>query len=317
MDGAATGDNTGFAIDGHRDVSEEDAGVDCKVIDSLLSLLNERLSEDIPVQVLSNAINLLQGLINWHSSHRNRTIPHDPLPCLLNVLPRTQIHQSVGSPHGTPLQLLDLFLNARRNRRVPNISIDLHLEHPPNNLRLQFKVILVRRNNGTSARHLATHELSLDILTFSNVLHFLGNHTLAREVHLGVSLVLSLAGGDPLGTDLGEAFLGIDATRARGVVEVEVGHIGILEVDTSEWDVEYVTRGFVHDRLEFLCGVGECIVVRDGGDAGEFGVERVFGGLRAAGALDVGFSGDEFFVDWCGHAEGGGCRVVEGSWGEG
>lgn len=232
-------------------------------------------------------------LINGHRPNRNGAIPQNPLPGLVNMLPRTQIHQGIRPPKRTPLQLLHLLLDTARNRRVPNIGIDLHLEHPPDDLRLQLEMPFIRTDDRPAPRHLRPDELRLDVLSGGDVGHLLGDDPGLGEVHLRVARVLPLAGLDPVAADLGEAFLGVDAARAGGVVEVDGGLVGVGEVDAAEGDLEDVVGGGVEDLAVFLGGLGEGVVVGDGLDEVELRVEGVEGGFGAEGALGVGFFGDQ------------------------
>ena len=71
-DRAAAGDDAGDAVDGERHVVQAHAGVDREVIDALLRLLDERVAEDLPGQVLGDAAHLLERLIDRHGADRHR-----------------------------------------------------------------------------------------------------------------------------------------------------------------------------------------------------------------------------------------------------
>eukprot|EP00429_Kryptoperidinium_foliaceum_P034630 CAMPEP_0176172230 /NCGR_PEP_ID=MMETSP0120_2-20121206/88230_1 /TAXON_ID=160619 /ORGANISM="Kryptoperidinium foliaceum, Strain CCMP 1326" /LENGTH=45 /DNA_ID= /DNA_START= /DNA_END= /DNA_ORIENTATION= len=45
--------------------------MDGPVVDSLFGLFNEGLTENLPVQILSDSINLLEGLVDWNSPDRD------------------------------------------------------------------------------------------------------------------------------------------------------------------------------------------------------------------------------------------------------
>mmetsp|Transcript_19197 Transcript_19197/g.27998 ORF Transcript_19197/g.27998 Transcript_19197/m.27998 type:complete len:333 (-) Transcript_19197:631-1629(-) len=169
MDGSTTGDDTSLTIDGHRYVTEKESGVDGKVVHSLLRLLNESLSEDLPIQVFGDSIDLLKSLVNGNGSNGDGRIPHDPLTRLDNVLTSTQIHESIGTPEGTPLQFLNLLLDRGRNGRVSNIGINLDLEHTSNDLRLELLMKLVAANDGTAPGNFRPDEFRLDVLTLGDV----------------------------------------------------------------------------------------------------------------------------------------------------
>lgn len=81
---------------------------------------------------------------------------------------------------------------------------------------------------------LVPDELWLSPLPLGNVQHLLSDHPLPCEVHLGISLELPLPTHYPLLTYLGQPLPGIDVPRPGRIVEVEVWHIWILEVDTTK-----------------------------------------------------------------------------------
>ena len=93
---------------------------------------------------------LLQRLIDRHGAHGDRAISDDPLPRLVDVLAGAQVHEGVRPPERAPLQLLDLLLDRRSDGRIPDVSVDFHLEHTSDDLGLELEVMLVRRDDGAS-----------------------------------------------------------------------------------------------------------------------------------------------------------------------
>ncbi|MCY1247551.1 hypothetical protein D9M72_608950 [compost metagenome] len=71
-DRAAAGDDAGDAIDGERDVVQAYASMDGEIIDALFGLLDQRVAIDLPVEVLGNAIDLFQSLVERHGADRHR-----------------------------------------------------------------------------------------------------------------------------------------------------------------------------------------------------------------------------------------------------
>ena len=47
-DGPSTRNNASHACGGARDVAQEHASVDCEIVNTLLRLLNERVTEELP-----------------------------------------------------------------------------------------------------------------------------------------------------------------------------------------------------------------------------------------------------------------------------
>lgn len=123
----------------------------------------------------------------------------------MNMLSRTQIHQRIRPPKRTPLQLLHLLLDRGRNGRIPNIGVDLDLEHASDDLRFQFQMPFVRNDDGPSSRHLGPYKLGIHALAMRDVGHFFGDDAPPREMHLGVSIEFALAVLNPFGSDFGQA----------------------------------------------------------------------------------------------------------------
>mmetsp|Transcript_36510 Transcript_36510/g.88489 ORF Transcript_36510/g.88489 Transcript_36510/m.88489 type:complete len:474 (+) Transcript_36510:709-2130(+) len=291
VDGSSTRNNACHSANSHWYETKKNGSMDGEVINSLLGLLNKSLLEYLPIQILSNSINLLQSLVDRNGSNGNRRVSHDPLSGLVNVLSSTQIHEGIGSPESTPLQLLNLLLNGRSNGRVTNIGINLHLEHTSNNLWLKLLMVLVGADDGTSPGNLRSDKFRIDIFALGNEEHFLSDQSLLGKVHLGVTFVVSFASLDPFLTNLGESFTGVDVSGTRGIVKINVGHVLVLEVDTTEWDIEQVSGRFVLYNLVFLGGLGEGIIVRNRLDTFKFRIEGIQGRVGTEGWLDIGFLG--------------------------
>ena len=127
-------------------------------------------------------------------------------------------------------------------------------------------------------------------------------------MHLGVAFVFSFTGCYPVFADFGEAIEGVDVAWAGCVVEVEVLHVGVFEVDAAEGDFEFVAGRFMDDGFVLLGGLGEGFAVGYRLDEGEFGVEGVDGWFGAcSGFFYVHFSGDSAFYVESGSGGGVGC----------
>ena len=71
-DRAATRDNPGDPLGSHGHVTQQHSGMDSEVVDTLLSLFDQGVAEDLPGQILSHTVDLLQGLVDGHSADRHR-----------------------------------------------------------------------------------------------------------------------------------------------------------------------------------------------------------------------------------------------------
>src|SRR5580692_3580294 len=110
--------------------------MDGEIIDTLLGLLDQGIPVDLPAKVFRLAAYLLQRLVDRHRTYRHRRIAQDPLPRLMDVLPRRQIHNGIRPPATGPYRFFYLILNTRADRRIPDIGVDLHQEITSNDHRL-------------------------------------------------------------------------------------------------------------------------------------------------------------------------------------
>ena len=111
-DGAAAADDAGDALGGQRHVAQQHAGVDGEVVHALLGLLDERVAEDLPGEVLGLAVDLLQRLVDGHGADGHGAVAQDPLAGLVDVVAGGEVHDRVRAPADGPGHLLDLLLDA-------------------------------------------------------------------------------------------------------------------------------------------------------------------------------------------------------------
>ena len=143
-----------------------------EVVDALLGLLDQGVAIDLPREVLGHATHLLQRLVDRHRADRHRRVADDPLARLVNVPAGRQVHHGVRAPERGPPQLLDFLLDRAGHRRVADVGVDLHVEVPPDDHRLELRMIDVRGNDGAAARDLAAHEVGRQPLAQRHELHF-------------------------------------------------------------------------------------------------------------------------------------------------
>ena len=130
-DGATTRDDAGDTVCGQRHIAQQHARMDGEIVDALLSLFDQGVSEHLPGQILGLAVCLLQCLIDRHGADRHGRVAQDPLAGLMDVLAGRQVHQGVAAPARRPGHLLHLFLDRRSDRRVTDVGVDLHPEIRP------------------------------------------------------------------------------------------------------------------------------------------------------------------------------------------
>ncbi len=163
-DRAAARDDAGHALRGQRNERQAHAGVDREVIDALLGLLDQRVAEELPGEVLGDAANFFERLVDRHRADRHRRIAQDPLARLVDVLAGRKIHDRVRAPADRPDHLLDFLGDRARHGRVADVRVDLHEEIATDDHRLGFGMVDVVRDDRAAARDLVAHELRRDRL---------------------------------------------------------------------------------------------------------------------------------------------------------
>ena len=128
--------------------------MNCKVVNALLSLLYKSISENLPSQIFRYTFNLLERLIDRHSSNRNWWVTNNPLPRLMNVFSSWEVHDCVSTPAHSPNHFSNLLVYRRAESWVTNISINLNQEVPSNNHWLCFRVINIVWNDCTAPSNL-------------------------------------------------------------------------------------------------------------------------------------------------------------------
>ena len=161
-DRAAARDDAGDALRGQRHVAEPHAGVDGEVVDALLGLLDQRVLEHLPVELVGLAVDLLQRLVDRHGADRHRRVAQDPAADVVDVAAGGQVHDRVGAPADRPHQLLDFLGRTRGDGGVADVGVDLHQEVAADDDRLEFRVVDVGGDDGAAARDLVADEFRGD-----------------------------------------------------------------------------------------------------------------------------------------------------------
>ena len=163
-DRAAARDDAGDPVGGQRDVGEPHAGMDREIIDALLGLLDQRVAEQFPGQVLGLAADLFQRLVDRHRADRHRRVADDPFADRVDVAAGREVHDRVGAPARRPHQLVDLLGDRGGDDRIADIGVDLHQEIAADDHRLGFRVVDVVGDDGAAAGDLVAHEFRRHIV---------------------------------------------------------------------------------------------------------------------------------------------------------
>ena len=137
-----------------RDMRQAHAGMDGEIVDALLALLDQRVAIDLPGQLLGDAADLLQRLIDRHRADGHRRIADDPFADGVDVAAGGEVHHRVAAPADRPHHLLDFLGRARGDDRVADIGVDLGEEVAADDHRLGFGMVDVGRDDGAAARDL-------------------------------------------------------------------------------------------------------------------------------------------------------------------
>ena len=194
-DGAAPAHDAGEAFLGIGDVFEQNPGMDCEIVHTLLALLDEGVAEKLPSQILGLAVHFFQGLVDRHSPHRYRAVADNPFAGLVDVGSRGEVHQGVPAPAAAPDGFFHFFLDAGGGGRVPDIGVDFGQEVAADDHRLAFHMVDVGWDDGASGGNLAADEFRRDmgldaggfrvlVLADGHVFHLFGDDAFLGVVHL-------------------------------------------------------------------------------------------------------------------------------------
>ena len=163
-DAAAAADNAGDALRGHRHIGQAHAGMDGEIVDALLRLLDQRVAENLPGEILGNAANLFQRLIDRHGADGDGAVADDPFARVVDIAAGGQIHDGVRTPADRPDHLVDFARHIAGDGGIADIGIDLDEEIAANRHRLAFGVIDVGRDDRPPARHFVADEFGRDVI---------------------------------------------------------------------------------------------------------------------------------------------------------
>ena len=230
-DATAAAHHTREATDRQRYVLQADATMDGEVVHTLLTLLDERVAEHLPVEILRLATYFLKRLVHGDGTHGHRTVAENPFARLVDIVACGQIHQRVTSPLAAPHGLVNFFLNARRHGGVANIGVDLNQEVRTDDHRLGLGMVDIGWNDGTALgdlladklggdKRLDTTLLAVHVFADGDILHLLRDDAFAGAVHDR----LSLSALCPRLAEFRKTFAQVDfhlwvAIRTAGVVD--------------------------------------------------------------------------------------------------
>ncbi len=226
--------------------------MDGEVVHALLGLLDQGVAEQLPGQVLGDAVDLLQRLVDRHGTDRHWRVADDPFAGFVDVLAGGQVHHRVRAPADAPGQLGHFFFDRRTQRRIADIAVDLHQEVAADDHRLQLGVVDVRRDDGTAPGYFVANEFGGYFLRNRGTealpgmllgeqasrARFLQLHIFADgdELHLGRDDALTRV------VHLADVLAWLGAARIAHVGETHLGEFGIREAQLTELRGEAVEQ---------------------------------------------------------------------------
>ncbi len=163
-DGAAAADDAGDAFGGHRDVAQQDAGVDGEIIDALLGLLDQGVAEHLPAQVFGDAADFLQRLIDGDGADRDGGIAENPFAGVVDVVAGGEVHHGVGAPADRPDHFFDFFGDRGGDGRIADVGVDFHQEVAADGHGFEFGVVDVGGDDGAAAGDFGADEFGGDVI---------------------------------------------------------------------------------------------------------------------------------------------------------
>ena len=128
--------------------------MDGEVIDPLLGLLDEGVTEQLPGEILDAAVDFFQRLIDGNRADGNGGVAQDPLAGGVDVLACGEIHDGVRTPLGGPAHFFDFLVNGGCHGGVADVGIDFDQEVAPDDHGLELRVVDIGGNDGASTGNL-------------------------------------------------------------------------------------------------------------------------------------------------------------------
>ena len=97
-DRAAAADDAGDAVRGERHIGQAHTRMDGEIVDALLCLFDQRVTEDFPRQFFGNAADFLQRLIDRDRADGDGAVAQDPFARVVDVAARRKVHHRVRAP---------------------------------------------------------------------------------------------------------------------------------------------------------------------------------------------------------------------------
>ncbi len=136
--------------------------MDGEVVHALLTLLDQRITINLPGKLLGFAPDFFQRLVNRHRADGNGAVTDDPLAGDVDVPAGREVHDRIRAPLRGPPHFFDFLVDARGDGGIADVGVDFHQEVAANNHWLQFRMIDVGRDDRTAARHFGADEFGRD-----------------------------------------------------------------------------------------------------------------------------------------------------------
>ncbi len=99
-------------------------GVDCEIVHSLFTLLNQRIPVYFPCESRHVSVDFFKSLIYWYGAYRHAAVADDPFAGLMYVVASGKVHKRVSSPIAAPYGFCHFFLDSGRKRGVADVRVE-------------------------------------------------------------------------------------------------------------------------------------------------------------------------------------------------
>ena len=134
----------------------------------------------------STSFGFSHRLVNRDGADGNGRGIENGAPNRVDVSAGREIHHGVGAVVHGVMELFQLLIDVRLDRRIADVGVDLDLRNgtDPHRIQPPGDVVDIRRNDQTSPRHLVADQLRGEVLTFRDPLHRWSDGALTGKKHL-------------------------------------------------------------------------------------------------------------------------------------
>ena len=180
---AATAHDAGNALAHKRHVLAHHSGVNGHVIHALFGLLFDDFEHQAESQIF-RAPHAGNRLVDGNRANRNRRSVNDGPANFGNVPAGREVHHRVRAVVDGVVEFFQLLFDVGAGGGIADVGVDFAFAGDANGHRLEVRMMDVRGNNHASTGDFAADQFRLEFFAFGDVVHFLRDGALPREMHL-------------------------------------------------------------------------------------------------------------------------------------